>query len=125
MSMSYIDLLELLPEHTVSNSVFTSTKDSFILGQEFRGEFIPSNYYLRLVSETLPCVILKHKSAWPFTLARDFETQDIVDAAFIPDETLCLVKNPDGFILGLAQKSGKYYYHVFDIGHYLRREKNN
>jgi hypothetical protein len=123
MSMSYIDLLELLPSHTVSNGVYVSS-DGFILGQDFDGVFEPSNYYLRLVSEKLPTVTLKHKSSWPFTLARGFGSQDVVEASFIVDETLCVVKNPDGFVLGLAQKSGGKYLHVFDIGHYLRREKS-
>lgn len=121
--MSFIDLRTLLPAHHEVNDVYFASNSKDILGQNYNGTFKPSNYFLRELGKTFPVVILKHKTAWFFTLSRDFSSQDISKAEFIPEETLCVVKNPDGFFLGLAEKSRGKYLAVFDIGHYLRREK--
>jgi len=124
MSMSYIDLRELLPEHTISEKVYFLKNTEFILGQEYQGVFTPSNYFLRLLSKQLPTIILRQKPSWAFTLGKDIISQDVTDSNAIPKDTLCIVSSPEGFILGVAQKSEKKFRNIFDIGHYLRREKS-
>ncbi|MCA9477794.1 MAG: hypothetical protein KC535_01470 [Nanoarchaeota archaeon] len=93
-----------------------------LLGEVEKGQFIPSPNLLNIINEqTKKKIILNEKSSWLFVCGRDIFMEGVIDNCF--EKGPILVLNEQQEVLGVAEKKGKEYKNIYDIGLLLRREQ--
>lgn len=98
------------------------TSAGLFLGENQKNQFLPSPNLLNIIDmRTNRKIILNEKSAWLFVCGRDVFIENVLQNHF--GKGFVLVLNEKHEILGIAEKEGKTYKNMYDIGILLRREQ--
>lgn len=87
--------------------------------------FIPSLWLLRKLSDRVEKKVnVNKKSEWMFICRRNVLSEGIEKLENVNNNDLCLVMNQHNECLGIGRRENKLVKNVFDIGDFLRRERN-
>ncbi len=88
--------------------------------------FVPSLWLLERLSEKVSKKVwVNSKGEWLFICKRNVLSESISKMENVENNDLCLVVNQHDECLGIGKRENKVIKNIFDIGDFLRRERNN